>query len=691
VRGVFNLYAGEPNFFNDEELNLLGEMSMDLSFALDYIEKENQRRLTEEALQDSEARYHSLFEHMSEGLAFCRMLYRDGQPEDFIYLDVNKNFEILTGLENVVGKKVSEVIPGIRLSNPELLDTYGRVALTGNPEKLETYLPALEMWFSISVYSPQKEYFVAVFEIITARKKTEEALRKSEQRYRLLAENIKDVIWILDTESFYFTYISPSVQQLRGYSPEEVMAAPVDEAFIPQDRASRKEIIRQAIADILSGKRQANQFEVSEVPQPCKDGSIVWTEVITSYFLNPETGKVELRGVTRDITERKQAEDQIRKLNAELEAHVEERTRELADLYNNAPCGYHSLNENGLYTRVNDTELSWLGYSREDVVGKLKFDDLLTPGCLETFNHNFPIFKKQGWINNLDFEMICRDGSILPVLLSATAVKDPEGRFLMSRSTIIDNSDHKRSEALMREAQLKLENAYNRLEIANQELEAFSYSVSHDLRQPLRAIEGFSAILKTDYTDKLDAEGLQLFAAIQNNTKKMNQLITDLLALSHVTRSEINYMTVNMTALARSVYEEIATRDVKARFKFNLSNLPEAYIDLDLIRQVWVNLLSNAIKYTLPKTECYIDVGSYHEKGRNVYYIRDNGVGFDPEYSQKLFGVFQRLHKASEFEGTGVGLAIVNRIIKRLGGTVWAEGKVDQGATFYFALPELEK
>ena len=177
---------------------------------------------------------------------------------------------------------------------------------------------------------------------------------------------------------------------------------------------------------------------------------------------------------------------------------------------------------------------------------------------------------------------------------------------------------------------------------------------------------------------------------IRTNTQKMDQLITDLLALSRVSRSEMRFSRIDMTTLVHSIYHEIASPEMQEKFVFSVSPLPDAYGDPTLMRQVWSNLISNAIKYTMPKDERTIEIGGHTEKGTNAYYVKDSGVGFNPDYTHKLFGVFQRLHKTEEFEGSGVGLAIVQRIIHRHGGHTWAEGKINQGATIYFSLPEKE-
>ena len=225
------------------------------------------------------------------------------------------------------------------------------------------------------------------------------------------------------------------------------------------------------------------------------------------------------------------------------------------------------------------------------------------------------------------------------------------------------------------------------LEAANKELEAFSYSVSHDLRAPLRAIDGFSRVLLEDYIDKLDDEGKRYLNIIGSNTKKMGQLIDDLLVFSHLGRQEIRTSGIDMGKLAKAVSEELKLAVPERKLKFTINTLIPAQGDQAMIRQVFTNLLSNAVKFTRPKDTATIEVGGSEEKIENLYYVKDNGVGFDMQYVNKLFGVFQRLHSTTEFEGTGVGLAIVQRIIHRHGGRVWAEGKVGEGATFYFSLP----
>jgi light-regulated signal transduction histidine kinase (bacteriophytochrome) len=223
------------------------------------------------------------------------------------------------------------------------------------------------------------------------------------------------------------------------------------------------------------------------------------------------------------------------------------------------------------------------------------------------------------------------------------------------------------------------------LEAANKELGSFSYSVSHDLRAPLRAVDGYARMIEEDYAGRLDDEARRLLGVVRSSAKRMGQLIDDLLAFSRLGRQQAVIERVDMTRMAREVGDELrGARELPMDF----SQLPPAKADPALMRQVWLNLIGNALKYSAKKADARVDIGGREDPGENVYWVRDNGAGFDMRYAEKLFGVFQRLHRADEFEGTGVGLAIVQRIIGRHGGRVWAEGKPGEGACFYFSLPK---
>jgi len=364
--------------------------------------------------------------------------------------------------------------------------------------------------------------------------------------------------------------------------------------------------------------------------------------------------------------------EKVKRHAQELEQRVAERTAELEDLYDNAPCGYHSVDADGLIVRMNDTWLTWLGYSREEVVGKMRHPGLMTPESAQRFRTEaFPLFKKQGWLKEAEFEYVRKDGSTFPGSLQTSTLYDAEGRYLMSRTTVFDISARKRAEDAVREA--------------NKELESFSYSVSHDLRAPLRAVDGYARMLEEDYRERLDDEGRRLLATVRGNAAQMARLIDDLLTFSRLGRKPITAAPVDMSALAREVAAELAGEYPRAQTVVGES--PLAHGDRALLKQVWANLIGNALKYSAKGESPRVEIGGRADGGRNEYWVRDNGVGFDMRYAAKLFGVFQRLHRAEEFAGTGVGLAIVQRVIARHGGEVRAEAKPGEGACFSFTLP----
>lgn len=282
------------------------------------------------------------------------------------------------------------------------------------------------------------------------------------------------------------------------------------------------------------------------------------------------------------------------------------------------------------------------------------------------------------------------DGTLFPAEVTLNTVM-LRGQMVV-QGIVRDISRHKAAEAEIRELNTNLERRVEKrteeLQAANEEMEAFTYSVSHDLRAPLRAIHGFSHLVLTNYTDQIDEKGQRLLEQINNGAQRMGQLIDDLLEFSRVGRQEMKISPIDMEALASETFQFLSVREKERQFEFKVGHLPPAHGTQPMIRQVWINLITNAIKFTRDREIALIEIDSTQDdEGIPVYFIRDNGAGFDMRFVEKLFGVFQRLHSVKEFEGTGVGLALVQRIIERHGGRIWAEGQVDEGATFYFTLP----
>lgn len=358
----------------------------------------------------------------------------------------------------------------------------------------------------------------------------------------------------------------------------------------------------------------------------------------------------------------------------EAEKRLQLITAETRELYDNAPCGYHSLDASGSFVNINNTLLRWLGYERDEVIGTMKFTDVIPPEDHPLFWQRFESFKTSGEISNIEFNFIRRNGSRFPVSLSATAIRGATGNYMKSRAITLDITERKQAEAKVKHLNL--------------ELESFTYSVSHDLRAPLRSIDGYSKILQEDYQDKLDDEGKRVIHVIMNNAKRMGKLIDDLLDFSRLGRKEMLLTSLNMTQFVKNIAQELVDHEKGRTIDLRVNPLVPASADVDMIRQVWENLLSNAFKFTGNVTRASIEVSSSETDSEIIYSIKDNGVGFDMQYVGKLYNVFQRLHKIQDFSGTGVGLAIVKRIIDRHHGRVWAESRINDGATFYFTLPK---
>jgi PAS domain S-box-containing protein len=288
-------------------------------------------------------------------------------------------------------------------------------------------------------------------------------------------------------------------------------------------------------------------------------------------------------------------------------------------------------------------------------------------------------YEEDGW-------RVRKDGSRFWTNVIITALRDKQGRHIGFSKISRDLTDRKQSEDAIARMNETLQASNAQLEAANKELEAFSYSVSHDLRAPLRSIDGFSQALLEDYKDKLDEEGQDHLNRVRASTQRMGQLIDDLLNLSRASRGEMIREKVDVSKLAREIAEELRATEPKRSVEFVITDGLFAETDLRLLRIVLTNLLGNAWKFTAKRADARIEFGVEGENGSRSFFARDNGAGFDMNYASKLFGAFQRLHAVTEYPGTGIGLATVQRIINRQGGRIWAEGKLQEGATFRFSL-----
>lgn len=635
------------------------------------------QKQAEDALAKSEAELRALYESMTELVVQHELvLDEQGQAKDYRILDCNPVFSRITGIprEQAVGRLASQVY---HTDPAPFLEIYARVAQTGEPIQFETEFAPMGKFFQISAICPEPGRFATVASDITLRKQAEKDRQESEERFRKAINEAPFPI-MLHAEDGQVLQVNNTWCETTGYSRAELSTVGDWTRLAYGEQSDR---VRQVINRTYTITERINEgdFEI----RTRRGEPRIWQFSSAPLGLLPD-GRRLVISIAADMTEQRKAEAEIQELNRTLEQQVAQRTAELSDLYNNAPCGYHSLDAEGVYVRVNDTELHWLGYTREELLDKVKFPDLLTPASKPAFYHHFPIFKESGQVNDLEFEMVCKDGSILPVLLSATAIRDPDGNYMMSRSTIIDHTERKRIERALQES-------HDRLQAANQELEAFAYSVSHDLRAPLRAMDGFSSALLSSSAEKLDEQSRHYLARVREASQKMGHLINDLLDLSRITRRELEMRTVNLSQLAHEIAQELQAQEPDRRVQFVIEEDLTVRGDEALLRILLQNLIGNAWKFSQPRPEAVIEIGCRSEGGRMVCFVRDNGVGFNMSYADKLFVPFQRLHGAHEFPGTGIGLATVQRIVRRHGGRIWAESVEGQGATFAFTLEESDE
>jgi PAS domain S-box-containing protein len=390
--------------------------------------------------------------------------------------------------------------------------------------------------------------------------------------------------------------------------------------------------------------------------------------------LSPEEMRQALHELRVHQIELEMQNEELRRAQAELDAS---RAR-YYDLYDLAPVGYVTLSEKGLILEANLTAATLLGVARGVLVRRT-----LSGFILKEDQDTYYLHLKQ--LLETDMPQVCemrfqdRNGKMFWARMESAVTRDADGTAIC-RTVISDITDRKQSEET-----LKQQSAL--LTATNKELESFSYSISHDLRAPLRAIDGYVRMILRQQGDNFDENTKRQFDVIRNNAQKMGRLIDDILAFSRLGRQSLSMSSLNVEELTREVWEEIKTVESAKPINLKIDHILPGMGDRSLIKQVMINLLSNAVKFTRTREVPHIEVGGYDKGSEIEYFIRDNGVGFDMRYQDKLFGVFQRLHGDDEFEGNGIGLALVQLIVNRHGGKVWAEGKIGEGACFHFTLP----
>jgi PAS domain S-box-containing protein len=629
----------------------------------------------EEKLQKSEQLYRTLFQNLLNGFAYCRMLFENGKPNDFIYLAVNSAFESQTGLRSVVGRKVSDVIPGIRDTDPQLLEIYGRVAMTGESERFETFVEALQMWLSISVYSPAPEHFVAVFDVITDRKLAEKALADGEAKYRLITENMGDAVCVQDM-GLRFIYISPSNQRLLGFTAEETMGKSLSDIMPPE----YVHLCEQAFAEELrleaSGTADPKRSRILEMQQYRKDGSLAWLEIKFSFMRDQQQNPVGIISVSRDISERKRVEEDNCRLNERISLAtraaqvgiwdwdvVEDRLvwdDRMYALYGLEPryfSGAYEAWTRGLHPddrAANEEQL------KQALLGVADFDT--------------------------EFRVVRPDGSVRYLKAKADVFQGSDGKPQRMVGVNYDITDRKQAEEERAdrerlEAELK----------ANQSKEEFFAHMCHEIRTPMNAIIGANLLLlKTDLTPTQRSHA----EIVKSNANVLLEVLNDALDFTKIEAGKLSVDEIDFSP--RAMLNDITstwhfrTREKGLVFSYHLPpDMPEQLLgDPGRLRQILNNLLSNAYKFT---DKGFITlIIEVVEQQENVvvlrFTVKDTGIGIATESQPYLFEKYSQANSsiAGKYGGTGLGLFISKKLCELMKGRIGFESREGEGSIFRF-------
>jgi signal transduction histidine kinase len=510
--------------------------------------------------------------------------------------------------------------------------------------------------------------------------------------FSIIATDAKGVIQIFNV----------GAECMLGYSAADVL-----NKITPADISDPQELIARANAlsverstfiapgfEALVFKASREIEDIYELTYIRKDGSRFPAIVSVTALRDERGGIIGYLLIGTDNSARKRAEEALLKAGALQSA-----------IFNSANFSCIATDAKGVIQIFNVGAERMLGYTTAEVVNRitpaglhdpqeviaraaalsLEFATPIAPG-FETL-----VFKASRGIEDIyELTKIRKDGSRFPAVVSVTALRDGQGGIIGYLLIGTDNTARIKAEEAVRQLYAELEQRVIQrtaeLEAANKELEAFSYSVSHDLRTPLRALDGYSQAVLEDYGPQLPEEGRRYLHTIREGAQQMGALIDDLLTFARLNRQELNKQTIDTGSLVHRALDELGSPWPDRQVEILVGNLPASSGDPALLKQVWLNLFSNALKYTRKRKRSVVEIGCIKTNGADTFFVRDNGTGFDMRYADKLFGVFQRLHRAEDYEGTGVGLAIVQRIVHRHGGRVWADAAIDCGATFYFTL-----
>ncbi|HTR80947.1 MAG TPA: PAS domain S-box protein [Bacteroidota bacterium] len=645
----------------------LGRLGAAIARAMDEKRLQTERKLIEEALIESEERYRTLFVNMLEGYSYCRMFYDRGKPQDFVYIEVNDAFEKLTGLKDVGGKKVSEVIPGIKESNPEVFEVYGRVALTGKPEKLETYVEPLGIWFSIAVYSPAKEFFVAVFDNITERKRAEESLTYERNLLKAVMDNMPDHIYFKDKES-RFLKISRSQAEYFGLKNPDEAVGKSDFDFFGRSHAQaafqdEQKIIKSGI--IIDG------LEENELR---RDGLETWVST-TKLPLRDTRGEIiGTFGISRDITKQKQADLALKQ--------SEEKYRRL---FEESKDAIYISSADSKILDINTAGLELLGYGSKEELEEMHVGEniFINPERNSEFKRQMNV---KGFVKDFETELRRNNGHIIHVIETATPVRDNSGTIIGSRSIIRDVTNQRQLEQELIQAQ-KMES-----------VGTLASGIAHDFNNILGIILGYASIIERS-SDKSDSLS-QSLDAIKNAVDRGAGLVKQILTFAR--KTEVTFGPLDPHIMIKEMVKllhETFPKSIIFSTKLSAKNAL-IYADATQVHQVVLNLCVNARDAmadhgTLTLSTVIVDGSTLRAIFPNVVnknylclQVTDTGSGMDEATKAKIFDPFFTTKEKGK--GTGLGLSVVYGVMKNHNGFVNVQSELGKGSTFnlYFPLTE---
>lgn len=509
-------------------------------------------------------------------------------------------------------------------------------------------------------------------------------LAESQRLLDIISENMYDVIWIADLR-LRTKYITASGARLLGYSsPQEVLRVPLRSVLTPESFDLARQILNEELENEKIGSAAPNRSRVFQLEYVRKDGSLVRVEVRASFLRDKQGRVMGLTGVNRDMSERQWMEQALRE--------SEERYRKITSVVSDYVYSA-KVDASGQFSP------EWVAGAFKEITG-YAFDEYLAAGGWETVRHPDSIpqdeLDRQALTQNRPLEgsvlkIRCKDGQVRWVRNFAYPVWNREenrlaGVYGAVQDVTFQKEYEERLKSLNEELERRVAERTTRLENALAELESFSYSISHDLRAPLRAVNGYAGILLTEHRRDFPPDVVKQLESIKENGQRMGKLVDGLLEFLHSGRVPVERQQVNPGEVVWTVLERMQPQLENRQVEIHVQDLPPCLANVRLLDKVYEGLISNAIKFTRNCEKALIEIGGFEKDGTLVYFVRDNGVGFDMKYYDKLFGVFQRLHHLSEFDGVGASLAVIQRIINRHGGRIWAEAEVNKGATFYFTL-----